>query len=125
LAEQKKKYLFADGFVQKFGDKPAVVEREANGQTVRSCTIKIAGDKLIQLTLWPEFAEVKLGAGYYVACEGAYSASGDNNQFHNISVTNIITAPGAKRIEREVVNQPESSGDGESSSPSQTDEVPF
>lgn len=126
MAEQKKKYLYADGFIQKFGDKPAVVERDANGQTVRSCTIKIAGDKLIQLTLWPEFADVKLGAGYLVFCEGAYSASGDNNQFHNISVTNIVTVPGAKKIEREVVNQPESSGDaGESSSSAQTDEVPF
>lgn len=126
MAEQKKKYLYADGFIQKFGEKPAVTEREANGQTVRDCTIKIAGDKLIRLTIWPEFAEVKLGPGYLVFCEGAYSASGDNNQFHNISVTNIVTVPGAKRTEREVVNQPEASADAaEETSTSQTDDVPF
>lgn len=125
MAEQKKKYLYADGFIQKFGDKPAVTERDANGQTVRDCTIKIAGDKLVRLTIWPEFSEVKLGAGYLVFCEGAFSASGDNNQFLNISVTNIVTVPGAKKAEREVVNQPETAAADASSTSAQTDEVPF
>lgn len=107
LADGKKKYLYADGFIQKFGDKPAVNVREANGQTVRDVTIKSNKEMLIRITLWPELDDVELGEGYWLAVEGAYSSSGDNNQFHNISAKYAVSLSGKSSKEREVVNRPQ------------------
>lgn len=93
------------GFVQKFGDKPAVTERDANGQKVRGFTIKAFGSqKLVSVTVWPEFAAVKIGAGDVVFAEGKFKTSGDNNQFLNLSASKLAVIPGAVRVEAEVVN---------------------
>lgn len=98
-------YLVAAGFVQKFKDKPAVSERDVNGQTVRDITIKTVSQKLVRITIWPELLAPEIKEGYWVACEGKYSASGDNNQFHNVSAYRMVVQAGAGRTERDVVNQ--------------------
>jgi hypothetical protein len=116
-------YLVASGFVQKFGDKDAVTTREANGKTVRNVTIKAVGSqKLIQVTFWPELAGVELGEGYFVAVEGKYSTSGDQNQFHNISAYRAVSIPSGPRLEEhEVVNQ---GGDSQAAAASSDDGPP-
>jgi hypothetical protein len=120
-------YLVAAGFIQKFPNKDAVSVREANGQKVRDITIKAVGSqKLIRVTVWPEFESVDLGEGYYVAVEGKYSASGDNGQFHNISAARIFAAPSGKKAEREVVNQGGGSNGGSSNGGGQSQDTnPF
>lgn len=109
MADAKKTYLVAAGIVQKFPDKPAVAERDVNGQAVRDITIKTVSQKLVRITVWPEFASLVLGEGYFVFAEGEYKASGDNNQFHNVSAFRIGAFPCAVKADREVVNQPEPS----------------
>jgi len=122
----KKTYLVASGFVQKFGDKPAVTEREVNGSTVRDVVIKAVGSqKLIRITVWPELSGVELGEGYFVAVEGAYTTSGDQGQFHNISALRCFTAPGGVRAEREVVNKPADNDSSSSSATAGDDPPPF
>lgn len=100
-------YLFACGFIQKFGEKVAINVREANNQQVRDFTIKIAGDKLLRVTLWPEFAHAVLSDSSFVAVEGKFTQSGDQQQFLNISADKLHVdgVTYQKNDTREVVNQ--------------------
>lgn len=119
-----KQYLVAAGFVQKFGEKEAVVSKDVNGKAVREFVIKAVGSqKLIRITLWPELAGIEVGEGYYVAVEGAFTQSGDNNQFYNISALRAFSASGGTRVEREVVNQ--QPADAPAAAPASDDPPPF
>lgn len=102
------KYASVAGFVQKFGDKPAVEEREANNQTVRQFVVKALGSqKLIRITVWPEFASTGITAGDFVAVDGKFSVTQGKNggEFYGVSASTLFVASGATKAAREVVNQ--------------------
>lgn len=103
------KYVVVFGRVQKFGDKPAITEREVNGDKVRSFTIKTSPkQQLVSCSLWGNaHGDVVLGEGDFVAIEGKYSLSTGNQgqEFHNISITDIGVIPAAPKKAREVVNR--------------------
>lgn len=64
-------YLSVVGFVQ---FEPRT--REANGQDIRDFTVKPAGsDKLIRVTLWPEFDHAPVEVGDFVGAEGKFTRS--------------------------------------------------
>lgn len=117
-----KPYLTAAGFVQKFPNKDAVNHREANGTKVRDFTIKAVGSqKLIRVSVFAELAAGDITDGDYIAVEGPYSASGDNGQYHNITAARIFVGKGARKGEREVVNQ----NQGSQSAAGSEDSNPF
>lgn len=72
----KKTYLSVVGFVQF-----EVNERDANGQDVRDFSVKPSGsDKLIRVTLWPEFSHAPVEVGDFVGAEGAFTRSTFNDK---------------------------------------------
>lgn len=101
-----KVYAAADGFVQ-FDPRT----REANGQTVRDVTIKQFGSqKLIYITVWPEFDDTEINKGDFVAVDGLYSSrvkqtdDGSPKEYINISAGSLVVVPGARKAERTVVS---------------------
>lgn len=108
MAGEKKTYPVFSGLIQQFGDNPAVVTRDANGQSVRDVTIKAVGSqKLIRLTVWPEYAGVEFGKGYKMEGEGALTVSEgkDGKTYYNISVSTLLPpiAP-LPKADKQVVN---------------------
>lgn len=100
-------YASAAGFVQ-FD----VNDKEANGQDIREFTIRAVGtQKLVKVTLWPEFAHVPVEKGYFVAVDGKFTQSlgqapdGSPREYLNLSASNIVSIPGEERAEREVVKK--------------------
>lgn len=98
-------YASADGFVQ-FDPRT----REVNNQTVRDVTIKSTGaQKLIGITLWPEWDDVEINKGDFVAVDGSYTVrtvqgdDGGTKEYHNISAGSLAVLPGLKKRESEVV----------------------
>jgi hypothetical protein len=117
-------YATVAGFVQKFGDKPAIEERDANGQTVRQFVVKAIGSqKLIRITLWPEFDSVEVEAGYYVVVDGKFQVTqgSSGGEFYSVSASTVFATPSAQKAEREVVNQPTQNA----SQASSDDSAPF
>jgi hypothetical protein len=105
-------YAVLVGIVQKFGDKDVVAEKEANNVTLREFTVKAAGSqKLVRVTLWPEFAHVPIEAGDSFLGEGKFTQSeGKNMTFLNLSAT-VVHVNGKKYGKQdvetdEVVNRP-------------------
>lgn len=124
MAEETK-FLGAGGFIQKFGDKEAVNTRDVNGQTVRDFTIKVFGSqKLVRITVWPEFKNVEINEGSVVFVDGKFRQSeGQNGRvFYSIDAKDLVVIPGSPREDREVVNQPTSSSQ---SAGAQDDDIPF
>lgn len=120
-------YLTAVGFVQKFGDKPAVATREVSGQTVRDVTIKAAGSqKLVKVTLWPEHAGVSVDENTVLFVDGKYTRSQgqDGREYHNLSASKVAVLAVAQKAEREVVNQTPAANQSEGTS-SGGDSSPF
>lgn len=117
-------YLVVSGFVQKFPDKDAVVTKDANGQKVREFTVKAVGSqKLVRISVWPEFAAQEIKDGDFVNAEGKFSQSegSGGTMFFNLSASKLTVTPGAVRADREVVNQKPS----ETSTATQSDDIPF
>lgn len=88
-------------------------EREANGQSVRDITIKALGtQKLVRITVWPEFSGVALKKGDFVSVDGKYEVSmgqgtdGGQREYINVSATQLAVLPAATKAEREVSNRP-------------------
>lgn len=100
-------YVTVDGLIQQFGDKAAVTSRDINGQTVREFTIKANGSqKLVRITLWPEFDSVEVNAGDFVCVDGKYNVSEkDGRTFYNLTANKLAVVPGVQKAAREVVNQ--------------------
>lgn len=100
-------YPGAAGFVQQFGaDKPAVTTREVNNQTIREFTIKALGSqKLIKVTLWPEFAGTEINAGDFVAVEGKMTVNEKNGvTYFNLSASKLAKGVSCAKADRQVVN---------------------
>lgn len=101
-------YAVAMGFVQ-FDPK----DKEVNGQAVRDITIKAAGSqKLIGITLWPEYAGVEVKKGDFVAVDGKFSSSlgqkkstGETVEYISISPYALVVTPQAEKAERKVVQK--------------------
>ena len=98
-------YAGAAGFVQ---FDPNV--KEANGQTIREVTIKAVGSqKLIKITLWPEWDAVAVAKGDFVAADGKFSQNlgqapdGSPREYLGISASSLVVIPGAQKAERQVV----------------------
>lgn len=99
-------YPVLHGTVQQFKDQPVIKEREASGQTVRDFTIKTTGGKLVRVTLFPEWDDVKIVKGAGVTVEGRASTNESNGRtYYNITASNLVVTLPAKKREREVVNQ--------------------
>lgn len=109
-------YVVAAGIVQQFKDKPAVTEREVSSQTVREFTIKAVGSqKLIKVTLFPEFADVAIEKGTGVFVDGKYTVNTQGERtYYNLTATSIAVVPPVKKAQREVVNQGGGAADEES-----------
>ena len=106
-------YAVVSGTVQQFKDKPVVTEREVSNQTVRDFTIKSTGNqKLVRVTLFPEWEDVEIVKGASVMVEGRATTNERNGTtYYNITASSsLVVTPPARRKEREVVNK---SGAGE------------
>lgn len=104
-----KQYAVAQGIVQKFGDKPAVVDREVSGQTLKEFTIKSLNTQaLVRVTLWPELGSSasKVVKGALVAVDGQASSyqGKDGQTYHSITAREIVIVPPEAKADREVVN---------------------
>lgn len=106
-------YVVVAGVVQQFKDKPVVTERPVSEQTVREFTIKAVGSqKLVRITLFPEFEDVEIVKGASVVADGKYTVNENGGKtYYNLTATALSITPPIKRGEREVVNQ---SGGGSS-----------
>lgn len=81
MSDQKKTYMVVGGYIQKFPDKPAVATREVNDQEVRDFTVRALGSqKLIRVTLWPEFGHAEVSEGDLIHSEGALNVSENNGR---------------------------------------------
>lgn len=103
-----KTYLVVSGFVQKFGDKPAVERKDVNGSTVIEFTIKAIGtQKLLKVSAWADsFEDFTVNAGDFVAVDGEYKQREGTNGtvFHNLTAYSVVVSPQVAKKEREVVN---------------------
>lgn len=94
-------YIGVSGFVQ-FD----VKEREVGERTVRDVVVRQTGSTgtNINATLWPDFKDVEVEKGDFVAMEGKYSKTTKDTEngprtYHNLSVQRI-------RVEQDVVEAP-------------------
>lgn len=103
-------YALAEGFIQF-----PVEERDIpSGDTVRDITIRTPGTEgvLLRITIWPEYEDVELNQGDFVAADGQFEERVvDTDQgkrtYRNLnSITRLAVLPAAPRKEREVVNKP-------------------
>jgi hypothetical protein len=67
-------------------------ERKAGGKDVRDVAIRsIANNKMINITLWPEKANITVNKGDFVVADGKYTQSmgqnknGEQQTYHNLS----------------------------------------
>lgn len=101
-------YRSVAGFVQFDVD-----EAEVNNQTIRRVTVQAVGSEgaLVTITLWPEFEDVEVEKGDFVAASGKFEArpgktkAGEEREFLNLSAYDLVVTPGIERKEREVVNK--------------------
>lgn len=86
-------YRTVTGFVQ-FD----VNEREANGQDVRDFVVQQAGGDgvNIRVTVWPEFADVSISKGDFVAASGKLTKNTSKGKTYlNLSARDLVVIPGA------------------------------
>lgn len=100
-------YAVVAGFVQ-FDPR----KREVNGKTVTDVTIKAVGSqKLISITIWPEFGDVAIEKGDFLAADGKFSTSlgqgkdGAQREYINLSPSALGVTPGLKKTETNVVQK--------------------
>lgn len=99
-------YATLVGIVQQFGEDPVMRERTVAGQSVREFTVKSAtSDKLVRVTLWPEWDDVVVEAGTGIIAEGtlAVNESGTKTYYNLNPKTLAISTPVGKKA-RKVVN---------------------
>lgn len=88
-------------------------ERQVNNQTVRAVVISAIGsNRRIDVTVWPDFEDVPLSQGDFIAVQGKYSErvqqkpSGESVTYRNLSANKLenlslkeggTTAPKAKQ----------------------------
>lgn len=81
-------YMGVSGFIQ-FDPK----EREVGERTVRDIVVRPTNSSSGQnfyVTLWPDFKDVELEKGEFVAIEGKYSATTkEDKTYHNLSCQRI------------------------------------
>lgn len=100
-------YVVIQGQVQQFKDKPVIAEREVSGGTVRDFTVKTSpGQKLVRVTLFPEFDDVEITKGAFISADGRYSVNESNgNTYYNLTASSLVVVPAVSKAPREVVNQ--------------------
>lgn len=105
-------YGSAAGFIQKFGDKPAIEIGEAAGKTIRRFTIRAFGSQaLISVTVWPDHEAVAINEGDLVFCDGkvttnvSQKADGSSVTYINLSASALKVVPQEAKAARQVVNQ--------------------
>lgn len=107
-------YATAVGFIQF-----PVEDRELpSGQEVRDVTIRTLGldAPLVRITVWPEFADVELDEGDFIAVDGEYTErtaqnkGGENRTYRNMSAKRLAVVTKAEKAETEVVNKKKSKG---------------
>ena len=108
MADQKKVYADAAGFIQKFGtDKEAVTERDVNGGTVKDFTIKAIGSqKLIRVSVFDEF-DVEIPEDAFIAVEGVFTKREVNGVTYNNITASKLAVDGVtyRKAARNVVNR--------------------
>lgn len=104
-------YIVSIGMVQQFKKdgnwQPVVRTNDVNGQAVSSFTIKTITQKLISVSLWPEFAHLvpHIAKGALVGVEGKLREETKNGvTYYNLSASSISVCAPVQRVEREVVN---------------------
>lgn len=104
-------WIVSMGMIQQFkkdGEyKPVSVTKDVSGQSVTEFTIKSTSQKLITVSLWPEFAalvpHIVKGAGVFV--EGKLRENVSNGvTYYNLTASQIAFVSPVTRTEREVVN---------------------
>jgi hypothetical protein len=113
VSEENLPYIVTLGMVQQFKKdgawQPVVRTNDVNGQAVSSFMIKTISQKLISVSLWPEFAHlvphIVKGAGVFVEGKLREDNKGNGVIYYNLSASNISFVAPVQRAEREVVNQ--------------------
>lgn len=106
-------YAGTIGFIQKFGDKPAIETKEVAQRTIRTFVIRAMTPEqsLINVTVWPDHAAVSINEGDLVAVEGKYTSrvvdkqDGSRVTYFDISASALVVIAQAPKAAREVVNQ--------------------
>lgn len=104
---EKNVYADAAGWIQKFGDKPAVNERDYNGGIVRDFTIKaVGGNKLVRISVFPEF-DCVIPEDAFIAVEGKFTKrEHEGNTYLNITASKLaVDGKTIRKSERTVSNQ--------------------
>ena len=101
-------YAHISGFVQ---FEP--IERELDdGGKVRDISVRGAGveQPLVRVTLWPQFEDVEVEEGDFVAIDGTYEErvgqkkDGGKTTFRNMNARRVFVAKGEQPAERTVAN---------------------
>ena len=112
-------YMVASGIVQ-FDPKI----RDVNGQTVRDVVVKAIGSqKLVSITIWPEFADTAINKGDFVTADGKLNVSlgqdkqGNSREYLSVSASALVVVPAAAKAERQVVSKTTSASPAADSEP--------
>lgn len=109
-------YKVVAGRVQ-FDPKPG----QAGGKQIRKIALKVVGgdSTLVNVTLWPEYADLEINRGDFVMIDGKFSTrvglnqQGEETTFYDLTISDIAVIPAAPKKEREVSNrQPARAGGG-------------
>ena len=99
--------------------------RQANGKEVRDVAIRsLANNKMINITLWPEKANIKVSKGDFIVADGKYTQSmgqnknGEQVTYHNLSATVFHNVLAGAMPEQ-------NAGTGAASSADTADDFPF
>lgn len=100
------------------------VEREVNGKSVTDITVKAIGSqKLVKITVWPDFEELSLKKGFFVAADGKFESrmgqkqDGSPVEYLNLSAKDLFVGQPAAKSERQVISSSSSSSSDETSLP--------
>lgn len=114
-----KTYATVAGFVQ-FDPR----ERDVNNQTVTDIVVKAIGSqKLVRITVWPEFEVGEISKGDFVAADGVFTTSvgqtddGSTREYLNLSASVLSVLPSVPKKERSVVSKGSSSKKAEGDLP--------
>ena len=96
-----KLYGTVEGFIQFEVDSRDL----SSGQTVRDATVRsVNTNELVRITIWPDFEDVDLKLGDWIAADGEVTfREANGTTYTNMSARKLAVVPGAEKREREVV----------------------
>lgn len=60
---------------------------------------------LLRVTIWPDFGDVNLSKGDFIAADGKFDTQTKNGKtYYNLSASELVVIPGVKKVTEEVEN---------------------